>query len=418
MSNAYNQLVNTFKSASSTDEHIIDAFHSYYKNSLSFCFNKTHINILKKLNREFVYKFLFDQGYIFSLKDNIVADNAFLIYNTYDFYLNPKKTFKSITENLDKNKNKPQIKDIQYIHDHYKSIHEIIESKEVNIEKLFSVQQAKSREIAINSISDIHSKHPIYQKFILLNLFNYDFKLSYFIPLFETFKDTSILYFFINSFSQNFPLGVHYVPYKGKFDNGHFNPKYFPEHDFLLFLSNNNLLHLFDNSFLIKHLKYDFVFDYLKNNLLNNKKFYEDFVHYKIQHMFEDMLILDIDTRNNFEKFIIFMFENIQLNKINFFFKHDYLISNSYQKISRQEKFKTLKQKFELFCKSDFDDKIISQKSFFLNDLFALNGNINPDELFQLIPFIQSNPNTFNKFKNNSKYINSELRSFFLLDDF
>lgn len=417
MANAYNQLVNTFKSPSATEQDIVDAFHSYYKNSLSFCFNKTHISILKKLNREFVYKFLFDQGYIFSLKDNTVAHNAFLIYNTYDFYLNPNKTLINVTKSLNDNQNKPQLKDIQYIYEHYKSIHDIIEAcKVAKLENLFS--DIKAREISIGAISDIKSKHPIYQKFILLNLFNYDFKLSYFIPLFESFKDTSILNFFIRSFSQNFPLGVHYVPYKGRFDNGYFNPKYFPQHDFLLFLSNNNLLHLFDNSFLIKYLKYDFVLDYLKNNLLNDKNFYNNennFIHYEIKHMFENIFS---DTINNFEKFIIFMFENIQLNKINFFFKHDCFIANRYKKFNKQECFNILKRKFSLFCQSDFDDKILSQKSFFLNDFFTLKENIQPEQLFQLIQFIHSEERTLNKFKKNSKFLNSEIRSFFLLDDF
>ncbi len=419
MSNAYNTLVNTFKSPSSTEEEIIESFHSYYKTTISFCFNKTHMQIIKKLQREFIYKFLFDQGYIFSLKDNIVADNAFLIYNTYDFYVNPNKTFVGLTQHLNENKNKQQLQDIQYIYEHYKPILDIISSTKENIEILpYQQMREKERKIAIDSIADIHSKHPIYQKFILLNLFNYDFKLSYFLPLFETFKDTAIFNFFINSFYENFPLGVHYVRSKGKFDNGYFNPKYFPEHDFLLFLSNNNLLYLFEDIFLVKYLKYDFIFEYLKNNLLNHKNFYNDNTHYTLNNIFEDIFMLDKKAKTNFDKFIILMFENIKLNQINYFFKHDAIISNYRKNVSRKEIFNVLKHKFELFCQSDFDSKIISQKSFFLNDMFLLKNKITVNELMELNQILESDEKTLLKFKSNIKYINSNLRPFFIINDF
>ncbi len=68
MSKENDYLIKCLKSPEATENDIFNAFEEYFKTNFHFNFLKSHVNMIKKFKREYIYQFLFRKGFFILLK--------------------------------------------------------------------------------------------------------------------------------------------------------------------------------------------------------------------------------------------------------------------------------------------------------------------------------------------------------------
>lgn len=387
-----NELLKLIKSPDSNQEIIESAIHSYFKRSFNILFSTSFIKSVKKLNREFIFKFMFDHGYFYSAPVYSTETNPFLIFNPTRFYIDPI----SLMNDLEKVKNKNN--QYRYIFDMYFQIFEVVNSQ-------------SSLHLTISSIQSLKSYNLLYQKFIILNFFKYENNKQSELLILQQATNNGLLNFLFLILLRSNLISSRYIA--GQLEStAFFNNKFFPEKTFVLFLININKIHQIPIQYLFRYIYLDEIQTYLKTAITDNKiKINLDNAH--MTHMaFEK-------NQTNLNSFFIFLFENTKPIFINKFFNKGGLFSYHHDMFKTQkEHFIIFKNKFELLCQSDFNPKLISHKQFFINIGFRKKESITKEQMKELVDIVFKYPDTLNKFKKNLKYIDIEFRAFFILDDF
>ncbi len=399
MSKENDSLVNILKSPEATEKDIFNAFEDYFKHHFHFVFLKSHVQIIKKLKREYIYQFLFRKGFLYSIKVENSSSNNYAIYSPISFYMNPISLMSSLSQKKKKNNDSIELKEIFST---YEKIIQIIDPD-------------SSFKRTLSCLENLNIYHPLIQKFIILNCFRYNVDLETTRYIFRNIEKYNFIDFIISLYKYGQHVGQIWE------DSELINESFFYcKHLNLKFLMNylysKNKLNDIDFYDLYSYLDLETIKTYFKETILNNQ--YHHLNEHRFNSFFEKK-ILNIEPFKYFDEFMISIFEISKPTFINSIFKAGEILSYSYNlKFTDAQHFETFKYKFKLFCESDFNPKIILNTTFFLNDKFKSKDKITHSQMKELIHIIFNNQRTLDKFKKNLKYMNQDFRAFFILDDF
>lgn len=396
MSKENDILINILKSPEATEKEIYNAFEDYFKHHFHFVFLKPHVQIIKKLKREYIYQFLFRKGFLYSIKIEKSTSNYYALYSPISFYKNPF----SLMNSLSKIKNNSI--ELKEIFSTYEKIIQIIDPD-------------SSFKLTLSCLENLNIHHPLIQKFIILNCFRFNVDIETTRYIFGNIEKYNFIDFIISLYKYSLHVGQ--IWENGELINQSF---FYSKHlnlKFLIhYLYSKNKLHYINFYDLYSYLDLETIKTYFKETILNNQ--YDHLNAHRFNSFFEKK-ILNIEPFKNFDEFMVTIFEISKPTFINSIFQKGETLSYSYNlTFTPAQHFETFKYKFKLFCESDFNPKIISQSSFFLNDKFKSKDKITHSQMKELIYFIFKNQRTLEKFKQNLKHLNNDFRAFFIIDDF
>lgn len=396
MSKENNHLIKCLKSPEATENDIFNAFEEYFKTNFHFNFLKSHVNMIKKFKREYIYQFLFRKGFFYSLDVVLSNSNKYAIYSPVSFYLNPVSFMNSLLKEKD---NSEELKELFSV---YEPIMQLVKDPD-------------SLNLSLHSISHLEEYTLLHQKFIILNCFRLPLIEDNRQFIFKQLQKYNLVDFSILLYNEGLRIGSHYV--NSQLTNvSYFFPKHLNFDIFIKFLYSMNKLEYIDFFKLYDYLHLEEIQEYFKQTILKNNYTYLNTYRF---HSFFEHKILNIEPFSNFDNFMISIFEIAKPIFINSILKKGELISFSYrQNFTPKQHFDTFKYKFKLFCESDFHPKIILHTTFFLNEKFKQKDKITHAQMQELIHIIFNNPRTLEKFKKNLKYMNQDFRAFFIIDDF
>lgn len=323
-------------------------FIAFYEKNNFFCFDKRSMEYIAIKKLSYIYKFLFDNGYIFKcLNYEYAENNPYTYMDSFDFLFN-ESTFNN----------------------------KIILSKyydQLESNYIISIYNKKCN-IDINT-------HPLLKKKFIVNEFiNFNR-----IP--SQYSESNILFFLDSLVEQN--LLVFFISI---LNNNKINDTKIKS-IIISYLNKNNLLQLIDINVLLCHyLDFYFVKDYILNLNINSE-------------ILAIKLISSFQTKEQLEKYSNFL--SILLVKDTLIFsiieqlynieylgnftnekKDDYSIRHNYY-FHYNEKF-IIRELFKIFCNTDFDHRLLSHDTIFCR--------LNEELKLDLKKYILTNKETTEKF--------------------